>query len=94
MIAQSAIGNPWILTPHTPSIHEKYKIITDHLQLMCAAESYFIQAVDKYDQEQKLLMPTLAQLKQIARKLSDQSQQTASLRSPIEFRKYLFNYVS
>lgn len=43
MIAQSAIGNPWILTPHTPTPQEKKDVILRHLDLMMVCERYLHQ---------------------------------------------------
>ena len=40
MIGQSAIGNPWIFTPHIPSTEERLQTSLDHLYLMTAYEIY------------------------------------------------------
>jgi tRNA-dihydrouridine synthase len=66
MIAQSAIGNPWIFTPHTPTLRERYELITQHLDLACAAEIYFKRVIQDYDTHDKLCMPTLKELENIA----------------------------
>jgi hypothetical protein len=38
MIAQAAIANPRIFTPHTPSVQERYQVIMRHLYLTVAYE--------------------------------------------------------
>ena len=102
MPAQSAIGNPWILTPHIPTPHQRYQTILDHLHLSIACEIYFKLTIRDYDHTQWLVQPTLAQLQQITQDLDTlvdkikhmESITQTSLKAPIEFRKYLFNYIS
>lgn len=43
MIAQAAIGNPWVLVDHTPTIQERFDLIFRHLRLAMAQEWYFKQ---------------------------------------------------
>jgi len=40
MPGQSAIGNPWILTPHIPTPQERIETTLHHLALSCAADMY------------------------------------------------------
>ena len=67
MIAQSAIGNPRILTPHTPTLAEKKEVILRHLDLMMVQERYLTQ----YAQPEKmpLRQPTKQELEDIIPKL-------------------------
>ncbi len=93
MIGQSAIGNPRILTPHFPTIAERFSTIFRHLDLMMSAERLFQQALWKM--EDTLPLPTYAQLNEVAAtKPRDTDPADTSLRTPFEFRKYLFNYIS
>lgn len=98
MIGQSVIGNPRILTPHTPSNKEKIEIILHHLDISVACEVYFKDMIKEYDKHNKLLMPNLKQLQDIIQQFSQKQKnlksQVCNLKSPIEFRKYLFNYIS
>ena len=100
MIGQSAIGNPRILTPHMPDTREKIQTILHHLDLSVACEIYFQQTINKYDKRDKLIQPTLQDLNQIIQVLQSSDSPSSALssslftlRSPIEFRKYLFNYI-
>ena len=34
MIGQAAIGNPWIFTPHPPTLQQKLATILNHIQLI------------------------------------------------------------
>ncbi len=45
MIAQAAIANPWIFTPHTPSIKERYDVIKRHLYLSTAYQLWSQESV-------------------------------------------------
>lgn len=102
MPAQSAIWNPWILTPHIPTPHERYQTIMNHLNLSVACEIYFKETVKKYDHQQWFVQPTLVQLQDIITSFTSDSNfleskislLDSSLRSPVEFRKYLFNYIT
>lgn len=51
MIAQAAIGDPWVLTPHTPTPQDRYDILHKHLALTVAYESYFLDTLDKYPED-------------------------------------------
>lgn len=93
MIAQSAIGNPRILTPHLPTPQEKISVIMRHLNLAMACEYRFERAVatmiDVFP------MPTLAELNEIAQHISDGTIATdASRYTPREMRKFLFTYIT
>lgn len=63
MIAQSAIGNPRILTPHTPTLAEKKEVVLRHLDLMMVCERYLAQ----YAQPEKmpLRQPTKQELEDL-----------------------------
>jgi len=93
MPAQRAIWNPWILTPHIPSIQDRFDCIKDHLDLMVAAEIYFKQHQDTVTKESPLRQPTYQELQWISEQVRLWTIDTDSSHSPIEFRKYLFRYV-
>jgi len=93
MIGQSAIGNPRILTPHTPTLEERFATIFRHLDVMMSAERLFRQAVGEMNDV--LQLPTYVQLSEVAvNKPRDTEPVDNNLRTPFEFRKYLFNYIS
>ncbi|USN54419.1 MAG: hypothetical protein H6765_07790 [Candidatus Peribacteria bacterium] len=92
MIAQSAIGNPWVLTPHLPSTQERQQVISTHLNLAIAADLYFQEAVAQM--QETLTMPTLDQLQSIAAEVQKNPQLAQGSHIPTEFRKYLFAYLN
>lgn len=141
MIGQSAIGNPWIFTPHTPSNEERLQTSLDHLYLMTAYEVYLdhtrtlfpeesdqlalnrkhLHMIKKYnpDSDERSDLPTLDRHEYLfpmpTRQLLDEyvaiirhwiDQQTSvldfggfdrdirHLRTGIDIRKYLFNYIA
>jgi tRNA-dihydrouridine synthase len=95
MIAQSAIGNPRIMTPATPTIQERYSLICRHLHLSIACEFYFKDTIEHYYDHNKLIQPTLAQLNDLAQAYIDGTYTSdTEPHAVVEFRKYLFNYVS
>jgi len=95
MIAQSAIWNPWVMTPHTPSVSEKYDLICRHLHLSIACEFYFKDTITDYETHNKLIQPTLEQLESLAQAyISWAYTSETEPHAVVEFRKYLFNYVS
>lgn len=49
MPAQAAIGNPWVLTPHEPTVQQRYELIKNHLAMSIACELQFREAVEQYD---------------------------------------------
>jgi tRNA-dihydrouridine synthase len=51
MIGQAAIGNPWIFTPHTPTIQDRYEVARDHLYLLCAYSHYMTQTRALFPEE-------------------------------------------
>ncbi len=95
MIAQSAIGDPWILTPHLPTPEEKLNVIIRHLDLAMAEEILFHQAqkVMIDTKSDTIAMPTILELETLSTQLEDYPA-TAACRTPVEFRKFLFNYIS
>ena len=58
MIAQAAIGDPRVLTPHIPTPQDRYDILHKHLALTVAYESYFLDTLEKYPEnpEDTILM--------------------------------------
>ncbi len=95
MPAQSAIGNPWILTPHTPTIEDRREVILRHLDLSMASEILFNKAQQNMitSNISTIVMPTLAQHEELMKQLETHPL-VAECRTPVEFRKYLFNYIS
>ena len=91
MIAQSAIGNPWVLTPHIPSAKDRIETIHRHLDLAVASEMYFQESVAKMTDT--LVMPSYAKLQEIAADIPGRIGTYDRLVSVVEFRKYLFNYI-
>lgn len=98
MIAQSAIGNPRILTPHTPTIQERYDTIISHLKLSLACEIYFRDTIQTYNHKTWLIQPSYEILEHISNTidsyLSKKSENERPYKAPIEFRKFLFSYIS
>ncbi len=95
MIAQSAIGDPWILTPHQPTPEEKLNVIIRHLDLAMAEEILFHQAQKSMidTNSDTIAMPTILELETLSKNLEDHPD-TLACRTPVEFRKFLFNYIS
>jgi len=93
MPAQWAIGNPWILTPHTPTPEEVYKTIIYHLSLMTACELHFKASIKEYDHEKGLIQPNQKELEDTVKQIRSWSLDVSEAHSPIEFRKYLFRYL-
>ena len=48
MIAQAAIGDPRVLTPHIPTAQDRLDILQKHLALTVAYESYFLDTLASY----------------------------------------------
>ncbi len=94
MPAQSAIWNPWILTPHTPTHKERRETIFAHLDLSVASEIYFNEHIATYDHTIGLVQPTLEDLENIILTFDTKSSLADSCRAPVEFRKYLYNYIT
>ena len=91
MIGQACIWNPRIFTNHIPSNQEKLETILHHLELMAKSEIYFKDFYDKNKQKKDITLPilTLEKLENI-----DIIKNYEKIYySPIEFRKYLFNYI-
>lgn len=92
MIGQSAIGNPWILTPHIPTREEKFTTIFRHLDMMMASERLFQERLQTM--EKTLSLPTYQELEAIMHQKPRLTNPESTSRVAFEFRKYLFNYVS
>ncbi|HMT26897.1 MAG TPA: tRNA-dihydrouridine synthase family protein [Candidatus Absconditabacterales bacterium] len=90
MIGQAAIGNPWIFVDHQPSREEVYELCMNHLHLTIACDRYLKTHQDSF--EEKFPMPTYDQIIKLA--ADTDSISDGDLRSVIEYRKYLFNYVT
>ena len=100
MTAQSAIANPWLFTPHTPTIQDRYETTLRHLDLLCAMEIHFqdhqfsghdenYYANTEHTPEYRLEMPN-----RLEQEASLTTIDPSRIRfAPIEFRKFLFNYV-
>lgn len=88
MIGQWAIGNPWIFTPHEPTLEEKIEVMKMHLEMMIACELRFKQRGEKIE-DYKFNQPKKSDLEFLKKEINPE----AEYRSVIEFRKYLFQYI-
>lgn len=89
MIGQAAIGNPWILTPHTPTVQDRYEVSLFHLKLIIIAFDYYQKNLHFTD---KFTQPSYEQW--IAEANDFDISRYSTEKSVIEYRKYLFNYVN
>jgi hypothetical protein len=90
MIGQSAIGNPRIFVDHTPSPQEIYELCIFHLKLALICEQRYI---DHAHFDDYFVMPSYAYCMDQVNHFD--SKKTAHLtRTIIEYRKYLFNYIT
>ena len=88
MIGQGAIGNPWVFTPHEPTLEEKIVVIKEHLELMITCDLWFEERGEKVENYQ-LHQPTLADLEKLKKEINPDQE----YRGIVEFRKYLFQYI-
>ena len=88
MIGQGTIGNPWVFTPHEPTLEEKIEVIKAHLEMMIACELRFEQRGEKIE-DYKFNQPKKSDLEFLKKEINPE----AEYRSVIEFRKYLFQYI-
>lgn len=91
MIGQACIGNPWIFTDHIPSNKEKLEIILSHLTLMAKSEIYFKDFYEKNEKQKDVTLPNL--MLEELENINIIENYEKIYYSPIEFRKYLFNYI-
>lgn len=89
MIGQAAIARPWIFTSHEPSLSEKHETIHAHLDLATVCELYLREHSNF---KTIFSQPTRALLSDMIDRLH--TYDISGLRSTIEFRKYLFNYIT
>lgn len=93
MRGQSAIGNPRILTPHTPTHQEIYTTMLRHLNIMMLCEYYF----EEQKKTRSWILATISyqtlqeDSKNLSKILTDSNRER---RSPVEFRKFLFCYIN
>jgi tRNA-dihydrouridine synthase len=92
MIGQACIGNPWILTPYTPTLLDRYETIMLHLDLSCLMELYF-QDLCHFDHDNQVLLQPDLQEMMTHRAYIDSFVELDTCHSVIEFRKHLFNYI-
>lgn len=88
MIGQGAIGNPWIFTPHEPTLKEKIAVIKEHLLLMIACDLWFEERGEKVE-DYRLHQPQKSDLDLLKKEINPD----AEYRGVVEFRKYLFQYI-
>ena len=88
MIGQGAIGNPWVFTPHEPTLKEKIEVMKAHLEMMIACELWFEQRGEKVE-DYRFNQPKKSDLELLKKEINPK----AEYRSVIEFRKYLFQYI-
>ncbi len=96
MVWQAAIGNPWVFVDHSPTLEERHNIILKHINLSLACELYFSDYQEKnrkkwQSEKYSFPMPTKETLQ--AYQDSFPERDLSESRAPIEFRKFLFNYV-
>lgn len=88
MIGQAAIGNPWSLVENEPSIEDKKNTILHHLDLSAWLEQWYKDTIVQNENLPELWpMPTQQELKIFSKK-------NINWKAAIEFRKYLFAYIS
>jgi tRNA-dihydrouridine synthase len=90
---QSAIGNPWILTPQVPTLEQRRDTIIRHLTMMLLCERDFLHQSQQrsgilatYDYD--ILCQNIKDIDHII------TQEDEQRRSPVEFRKHLFCYIN
>ena len=88
MIGQGAIGNPWVFTPHEPTLKEKIEVMKAHLEMMIACELWFESWGEKIE-DHKFNQPKKSDLEFLKKEINSE----AEYRSVIEFRKYLLQYI-
>ena len=88
MIGQGAIGNPWVFTPHEPTLEEKIEVIKEHLEAMIACELWFENWGEKVE-DYRFNQPKKSDLEFLKKEINPE----AEYRSVVEFRKYLFQYI-
>lgn len=94
MIAQSAIGNPRILINYEPTMQERFALMHHHLNLAMACERWFNEHALNLQETNILSMPTRHMLAQYAQQIENNPEKYDDFHTPIEFRKFLFNYIS
>ncbi|HRX63699.1 MAG TPA: tRNA-dihydrouridine synthase family protein [Candidatus Absconditabacterales bacterium] len=88
MIGQAAIGNPWIFTPHKPSLSEIYNTILKHLELMAKYE-IFTSNISQDNLSIETINPDLKKIENI-----DIEKNYKKIHyTPLLFRKYLHQYL-
>jgi tRNA-dihydrouridine synthase len=89
MIWQAAIARPWIFTDHHPTLDERFQTILNHLELSTACEIYLHEHMNF---KTIFPQPTRQALQDIINNLPNKDK--SWLKVTIEFRKYLFNYIT
>lgn len=98
MIWQAAIWNPWILTPHTPTIDELLSTILRHLDLSIGFEIYSKKVINDPQENNymtfKIKMPTLKDIENEYNNYDNlPNEEKEGIRAWVEFRKHLFSYL-
>ncbi len=83
-IGRGAIGNPWIITPYTPSPEEKKDTMIEHFYLMLKTQDYFKTTI-KSPADKPFLNPSLKNI--LHSPISHDNKAT------IEFRKHFMSYI-
>ncbi len=89
MVGQAAIGRPRLFTNHQPTIQERYDVIVRHAQMMIILFDYYAKNLEL---GRNFVQPTYARLQEQIR-IFDASKYIHE-KTMIEYRKYLFNYIS
>jgi len=94
MIAQSAIANPWIFTPYTPTPQDRHTIILDHFLLMLGQEDWMNEQkkILTDDPSRPLAMPSTDELRLRGLRVKTWPPDH-KLFSVLEYRKHCFGYL-
>jgi len=93
MIWQSAIANPWIFVDFVPTKQDIYETTIKHLKLSCAFEIYYKKNILDHNFDRKKIWINYNDLNLEWDEIFDYNENVEKLRTPVEFRKFVFNYV-
>lgn len=89
MIGQAAIGRPWFFVNHTPTLAERYALIVRHAQMMIVLFAYYAHHVTT---GRAFPQPAYVRLEEQIAHFQPASYEHE--KTMIEYRKYLFTYIS
>lgn len=79
---------------HEPSYEERFSLIFDHIALAMACEKHFKSEEEQLQETGILTMADRTVLDTYAKEIQTTPEAYDSFHAPIEFRKFLFNYIS